>query len=147
TLTDNKNRTAADVRSTLTKLGGSLGATGSVSYMFETKGVISFDGDKYEEDKIFEAALELGAEDVVNEDGTIIVYTSPADFAQVMEGLGDLGFETLGGGIERVPNQKTALEEEKARKVLNIIDKLEELDDVQNVYSNLDLSGLDLDEE
>ena len=147
TLTDNKNRTAADVRSTLTKLGGSLGATGSVSYMFETKGVISFDGDKYEEDKIFEAALELGAEDVVNEDGTIIVYTSPADFAQVMEGLGNQGFETLGGGIERVPNQKTTLEEEKARKVLNIIDRLEELDDVQNVYSNLDLSGLDLDEE
>ena len=87
TLTDNKNRTAADVRSTLTKLGGSLGATGCVSYMFQTKGVITYDGTKYTEDQIFEAALENGAEDVSAEDGVIEVTTSPADFASVLEAM------------------------------------------------------------
>ena len=86
-LTDNKNRTAADVRSTLTKLGGSLGASGCVSYMFQTKGVITYDGTKYTEDEIFSAALENGAEDVTNEDGIIEVTTSPADFGAVLEAM------------------------------------------------------------
>ena len=146
TLTDNKNRTAADVRSTLTKLGGSLGTTGSVSYMFETKGLISLDADKYSEDKVLEEALNLGAEDVKTEDGVVEVLTSPSDFGAVLEGLAKAGFETLGGGIERIPSQKIALEKEKAQKVLNIIDRLDDLDDVQNVFSNLDTSDLDLDE-
>ena len=88
TLTDNKNRTAADVRSTLTKLGGSLGATGCVSYMFQTKGVITYDGEKYTEDQILEAALENGAEDVSTEDDVIEVTTSPADFSPESSGSG-----------------------------------------------------------
>ena len=84
TLTDNKNRTAADVRSTLTKLGGSLGSSGCVSYMFQTKGVITYDATKYSEDEIFNAALENGAEDVSTEDGVIEVTTSPADFGSTV---------------------------------------------------------------
>ena len=101
TLTDNKNRTAADVRSTLTKLGGSLGTNGCVSYMFNTKGVITYDATKYSEDEIFTAALELGAEDVTNEDEIIEVTTSPADFANILESLQNAGFEQDSADINK----------------------------------------------
>ncbi|HZJ87783.1 MAG TPA: YebC/PmpR family DNA-binding transcriptional regulator, partial [Sphaerochaeta sp.] len=84
TLTDNKNRTAADVRAALTKGGGTLGATGCVSYMFQTKGIITYDTEKYTEDEIYEAALELGAYDVVGEEEIIEVSTAPTDFASVL---------------------------------------------------------------
>ena len=133
TLTDNKNRTAADVRSTLTKLGGSLGATGCVSYMFQTKGTITYDATKYTEDQIFEVALDAGAEDVQGDGEVIVVTTDPADFASVLETLQGKGFEQLTADVERVADQKVALDKEKAKKVMNIIDHLEELDDVQTV--------------
>ena len=107
TLTDNKNRTAADVRSTLTKLGGSLGATGCVSYMFQTKGVITYDGTKYTEDQIFEAALENGAEDVSAEDGVIEVTTSPADFASVLEAMQAAGFEQDSADVNKIADTST----------------------------------------
>ena len=139
TLTDNKNRTAADVRSTLTKLGGSLGATGCVSYMFQTKGVITYDGEKYTEDQILEAALENGAEDVSSEDGVIEVTTSPADFAQVLEAMQAAGFEQDSADISRVADQMVKLDNEKANKVMNIVNRLEDLDDVQQVSTNLEL--------
>src|SRR5574344_2790202 len=105
TLTDNKNRTAADVRSTLTKLGGSLGTNGCVSYMFNTKGVITYDATKYSEDEIFTAALELGAEDVTNEDEIIEVTTSPADFANILESLQNAGFEQDSADINKIADQ------------------------------------------
>ncbi len=139
TLTDNKNRTAADVRSTLTKLGGSLGATGCVSYMFQTKGIITYDGEKYTEDQIFEAALENGAEDVSAEDGIIEVTTSQADFAQVLEAMQAAGFEQESADVSRVADQMVALDAEKAAKVMNIVNRLEDLDDVQQVSTNLEL--------
>ncbi len=147
TLTDNKNRTAADVRSTLTKLGGSLGATGCVSYMFQTKGIITYDASKYSEDEIFEAALENGAEDVSNEDGIIEVTTSAADFAPVLEALQAAGFEQDSAEVEKIADTTVQLDTEKARKVLRIVDKLEELDDVQQVSTNLDLPDDYEDEE
>ena len=146
TLTDNKNRTAADVRSTLTKLGGSLGATGCVSYMFQTKGTITYDATKYTEDQIFEVALDAGAEDVQGDGEVIVVATDPADFASVLETLQGKGFEQLTADVERVADQKVALDKEKAKKVMNIIDHLEELDDVQTVSSNIELPE-DYDEE
>lgn len=139
TLTDNKNRTAADVRSTLSKLGGSLGSTGCVSYMFQTKGVITYDGEKYTEDQILEAALENGAEDVSSEDGVIEVTTSPADFAQVLEAMQAAGFEQDSADISRVADQMVKLDNEKANKVMNIVNRLEDLDDVQQVSTNLEL--------
>ncbi len=139
TLTDNKNRTAADVRSTLTKLGGSLGATGCVSYMCQTKGIITYDGSKYTEDQIFEAALENGAEDVSAEEGIIEVTTSQADFAQVLEAMQAAGFEQESADVSRVADQTVSLDKEKAAKVMNIVNRLEELDDVQQVSTNLDL--------
>ena len=113
TLTDNKNRTAADVRSTLTKLGGSLGATGCVSYMFQTKGTITYDANKYTEDQIFEVALDAGAEDVQGDGEVIVVTTDPADFASVLETLQGKGFEQLTADVERVADQKVALDKEK----------------------------------
>ena len=118
TLTDNKNRTAADVRSTLTKLGGSLGATGCVSYMFQTKGVITYDAAKYTEDQIFEVALENGAEDVTAEDDVIEVTTSPADFASVLEAMQSAGFEQTSADIQKIADQTVTLDSEKANKVL-----------------------------
>lgn len=147
TLTDNKNRTAADVRSTLTKLGGSLGATGCVSYMFQTKGIITYDASKYSEDDILEAALENGAEDVSNEDGTIEVATSAADFANVLEALQAAGFEQESAEVEKIADTTVQLDTERARKVMKIVDKLEELDDVQQVSTNLDLPDDYEDEE
>lgn len=146
TLTDNKNRTAADVRSTLTKLGGSLGSSGCVSYMFQTKGIITYDASKYSEDEIFNAALENGAEDVTNEDGVIEVTTSPADFGTVLEAMQAAGFEQDGADVSRIADQTVTLDKEKARKVMNIVERLEDLDDVQSVATNLELPD-DYDEE
>ena len=139
TLTDNKNRTAADVRSTLTKLGGSLGSSGCVSYMFQTKGVITYDASKYTEDEIFTAALENGAEDVVSEDGTIEVTTAPADFGSVLEAMQAAGFEQESADINKIADNTVSLDKEKAQKVMNIVERLEDLDDVQQVSTNLDL--------
>ncbi len=139
TLTDNKNRTAADVRSTLTKLGGSLGATGCVSYMFQTKGIITYDASKYTEEQIFEAALENGAEDVSTDDGIIEVTTTAADFASVLEAMQAAGFEQDSADINKVADQTVTLDNEKANKVLKIVERLEDLDDVQQVSTNLDL--------
>ena len=139
TLTDKKNRTAADVRSTLTKLGGSLGATGCVSYMFQTKGIITYDASKYTEDQIFEAALENGAEDVSAEDGVIEVTTNQGDFSQVLEAMQAAGFEQDSADVTRVADQMVALDKEKAQKVMNIVNRLEDLDDVQQVSTNLEL--------
>ena len=139
TLTDNKNRTAADVRSTLTKLGGSLGATGCVSYMFQTKGVITYSEEKYSEDQIFEAALENGAEDVSSADGVIEVTTAPADFATVLEAMQAAGFEQESADIQKIADQTVTLDNERANKVLKIVERLEDLEDVQMVSTNLDL--------
>lgn len=146
TLTDNKNRTAADVRSTLTKLGGSLGATGSVSYIFQTKGVITYDATKYTEDEILEAALENGAEDVSTTDDIIEVITSPADFSSVLEAMQAAGFEQDSADVNRIPDTTVELDAEKARKVLKMVEKLEDLEDVQQVSTNLDLPD-DFEEE
>ena len=139
TLTDNKNRTAADVRSTLSKLGGSLGSTGCVSYMFQTKGVITYDASKYSEEEIFDAALENGAEDVSTEDGIIEVTTTPNDFATVLEAMQKAGFEQDSADINKIADQTVTLDNEKANKVLKIVERLEELDDVQQVSTNLEL--------
>ena len=139
TLTDNKNRTASDVRSTLTKLGGSLGATGCVSYMFQTKGIITYSTEKYTEDQIFEVALENGAEDVSTSDDVIEVTTTPADFSSVLESMQAAGFEQESADVQKIADQTVSLDKEKAAKVMKIVERLEELDDVQQVSTNLDL--------
>ena len=138
-LTDNKNRTAADVRSLLTKGGGNLGETGCVSYLFKRKGIITFDGEKYSEDEIFTAALEAGAEDVLNEDNVIEVTTDPDDFETVLNALSEAGFESEEAGIQKVADTTVMLDNEKTGKVLRLIERIEDNDDVQDVYTNLEI--------
>ncbi len=139
TLTDNKNRTAADVRSTLTKNGGNLGETGSVSYLFHRKGVIIFDTEKYSEEEIFEVALEAGADDVSTEGDIIEVLTSPDDFHTVVDALEAAGFENTSAELRLVPESTVTLSLEKTAKALKLIDKIEDYDDVQSVSTNLEI--------
>ncbi|HNX72672.1 MAG TPA: YebC/PmpR family DNA-binding transcriptional regulator [Spirochaetales bacterium] len=145
-LTDNKNRAAAEIRNILTRSGANLGSAGSVSYLFRRKGVLSFDGEKYTEDQIMEAAIDAGADDVVNEDGTLVVYTDPNDFESVLNAMTAKGFETLGAEISMVPDSYISIDDETAAKVQRLIDKLEENEDVQNVYHNIELPEMDEEE-
>ncbi|MCR4713841.1 MAG: YebC/PmpR family DNA-binding transcriptional regulator [Treponemataceae bacterium] len=135
-LTDNNNRAAANVRNIFSKTGGNLGATGSVSYMFARKGVIEYDAEAVNEDEIMDAGLEAGAEDIVNEDGVITVTTDPNDFATVLEALQSKGYESVSAEVSMVPDTYQALDNEQATKLQKLIDRLEEDDDVQNVYHN-----------
>ncbi len=138
-LTDNKNRTAASVRNIFTKSGGNLGATGSVAYMFNRKGVIEYDAEVVNEEAIMEAALEAGAEDIATEDGVITVTTDPNDFASVLEALQEKGFESVSAAVSMVPDTYVALDADTTQKALKMIDKLEEDDDVQTVSSNIEI--------
>jgi YebC/PmpR family DNA-binding regulatory protein len=138
-LTDNKNRAAADVRNILTRAGGNLATAGAVSRLFKRQGIITFDGEKYTEDEIMEAALEGGAEDVALSDGIIEVTTVPEDFEAVINALNAKGFETISAEISMVPEVGVTLDNDATAKTLRLIDKLEENDDVQNVYSNIEI--------
>lgn len=138
-LTDNKNRAAANVRNIFAKSGGNLGATGSVSYMFNRKGIIEYDAENTNEDEIMEAALEAGAEDISNEDGVITVTTEVSTFETVLEALQAKEFESVSAEVSMVPDTYITLDVETTRKVLRLVDKLEEDEDVQNVYTNIDI--------
>lgn len=138
-LTDNKNRAAADVRNILTRAGGSLATSGAVSRLFKRKGIITFDGEKYTEDQIMEAALEGGAEDVANLDGVIEVTTAPEDFEPVLNALNAKNFESMSAEISMIPEVEVSLDKDGTGKALKLIEKLEENDDVQNVYSNVEV--------
>jgi len=138
-LTDNKNRAAADVRNILTRAGGQLATAGSVSRLFKRQGIITLDGEKYTEDQVMEAAIEGGAEDVALSDGVIEVTTAPEDFETVVNALTGKSFETMSAEISMVPEADVSLDNDATAKVLKLIDKLEENDDVQNVYSNINI--------
>lgn len=146
TLTDNKNRTAADVRMILTKGNGQLATVGSVSRLFERKGYIVLDGEKTTEDAVMEIALDAGAEDITD-NGSIEVTTAPADFEKVLEAITKAGLATEMAEISLIPQARVTPDRETAEKIQTLIDKLEENDDVQNVYHNLDTSILDGEEE
>jgi len=136
-LTDNKNRAAADVRNILTRGGGELAKAGSVTRLFKRKGIITLDGEKYTEDQVMEAALEGGAEDVSALDGIVEVSTAPEDFEAVMEILSAKNFETLNAEISMIAEAEVDLDKDAVAKAMRMIDKLEENDDVQNVYHNM----------
>lgn len=137
-LTDNKNRAAADVRNIFTRNGGNLGVTGSVSRMFQRKGTIEFDSEKVSEDEIMEVALDAGAEDIVNEDGVITVTTTSEAFASVADALNAKGFQSLQADVGMVPDAYTPVDKETAARVLKLVNRLEDNDDVQNVYTNVE---------
>ena len=138
-LTDNKNRTAADIRYILNKGGGNLGEAGSVSYLFKRKGIIGFDSTKYTEDQILEVALDAGAEDVSTEGTTIEVTTEPDDFEKVLGALEKAGFAHSSAEITKVADSYITLENEKTGKVIRLIENLDNHDDVQSVSSNIDI--------
>ena len=143
-LSDNRNRTAADVRHLFTKFGGSLGTTGSVSYMFDYNGmVIITRTDKTNEDNVMMTALDAGAEDVVASEECFEVITKPENLHAVRKAFEDAGYEVVSGEVEYVPQSEIALDKESAISVNKLILSLEDLDDVQNVYTNADLSALD----
>ncbi|MDR2433011.1 MAG: YebC/PmpR family DNA-binding transcriptional regulator [Treponema sp.] len=138
-LTDNKNRAAADIRNILTRAGGQLATSGSVSRLFKRQGVITLDGEKYTEDAVLEAALEGGAEDVSLSEGIIEVTSAPEDFEAVINALNAKNFETTSAEISMVADVEVSLDNDGTAKALRLIDKLEENDDVQNVYSNINI--------
>jgi YebC/PmpR family DNA-binding regulatory protein len=139
-LTDNRNRTVGDVRHAFSKFGGNLGTDGSVAYLFRKVGMISFAAD-YDEDAVIEASMEAGAEDVVtNEDGSIDVTTTPENYQAVREFMIAAGFQPDNAQITMNAATNTQLDAETAEKMLKLIDRLEDLDDVQEVYSNADIS-------
>ncbi|MBQ9207100.1 MAG: YebC/PmpR family DNA-binding transcriptional regulator [Treponema sp.] len=137
-LTDNHNRAAANVRNIFNKTGGNLGTSGSVSRMFDRKGVIEYDAEVVSEDEVMEAALEAGAEDVESEDGVITVTTAPNDFTAVVEALEPKGWTSLSAEVAMVPQAYTAVDKDTAGKVQKLIDRLEEDDDVQNVWTTVE---------
>lgn len=139
-LTDNKNRTAADIRHYFSKYSGNLGTTGCVGYLFDRKGVISVESAGIDEDELMMAALDAGAEDFEVQDDTYEITTAPEDFMTVLNGLKAAGYEDLKGDIMYIPQTYVKVEDEEALKNLDkLIDALEENDDVQEVYHNWDM--------
>ena len=142
TLTDNRNRTAADVRHVFSKSGGNMGETGCVNWMFKRKGVFTIDGEENEsltEDDLMMIALDAGAEDVKSEEGGFEIITQPEDFDAVEKALADNNVEVAMAEITMIPDTMAELDEEGVAKVQKMLDLLDDLDDVQDVYTNADL--------
>ncbi len=141
TMSDNKNRTVGEVRHAFSKSGGNLGESGCVSYMFDKKGSLLLDKEGVDEEKLMDLALEAGAEDVIEEDNEFEVLTDPDDFDAVREALDEAGFSFIEAAISMIPSNTVDIAEEKvAKRIIALMDRLEDLDDVQNVHSNFDIS-------
>ncbi|MES9905008.1 MAG: YebC/PmpR family DNA-binding transcriptional regulator [Sedimenticola sp.] len=139
-MTDNRNRTASEVRYAFSKAGGNLGTDGSVAYMFSKQGIISF-APGIDEDTVVDAALEAGAEDVVtNDDGSVDVITDPDEFTGVKDAIVAAGLEADNAEVTFSASTMAELDQDTAEKLLRMIDVLEDLDDVQDVYTNADIS-------
>ena len=141
-LTDNRNRAAADVRTAMTRNGGTMADPGSVAYNFSRKGVISITkSDSVTEDSILEAVLDAGAEEVKDQGGGFEVITDPSQLVEARTALQSAGIDYDSADAEFVPNLSVEVDAETARKVMRLIDALEDSDDVQNIYSNYDVSA------
>lgn len=141
TLTDNRNRTAGDLRHYFDKFGGNMGTPGCVSFMFSQKGVLVIEKEGLEEDKVMEDALESGASDFLTDDDVFIIYTEPSDFSGVRDDLSSKGYTYESADVEMVPSTYTKLTDEDAiNKMQRLLDVLEDNDDVQNIWHNWELS-------
>ena len=139
-LTDNRNRTAANIRHIFSKHGGNLGEKGSVAWMFNKKAVFTVDKETFDdEDTLLEIAMDAGAEDFKAEDDSFIITAEPQDFDAIENALGEKGIETASAEITQVPTTTVALNENDAEKLMKLLDALDEDDDVQNVYGNYDI--------
>jgi YebC/PmpR family DNA-binding regulatory protein len=137
-LTDNRNRTVSDVRNAFAKAGGSLGESGSVAWVFETRGVIAIEANGADADELALRAIDAGADDVKVDDGAVEVYTSPETLSGVRQALAEAGIEAVSAEVASLPKSTVALDVKQAEQVLRLLDRLEELDDVQRVSSNAD---------
>ncbi len=139
-MTDNRNRTVADIRHYFAKSNGNLGESGCVAYMFDKKGMMLVDKKTTTEEELMDLAIEAGADDVTEEDDTFQVITAPEDFDEVRENLEKAGVEFVEASISMIPQNTIEITEEKpARAILRLLDSLEGHDDVQNVYANFDI--------
>ena len=139
-LTDNRNRTAANIRHIFSKHGGNLGEKGSVAWMFNKKAVFTVDKETFDdEDTLLEIAMDAGAEDFKAEDDSFIITAEPQDFDAIENALGEKGIETASAEITQVPTTTVALSDSDAEKLMKLLDALDEDDDVQNVYGNYDI--------
>lgn len=139
TLTDNRNRTVSELRHALSRHGGSLGESGCVLWMFNKKGVIGFEASEYPEDKIMETALEAGAEDIKSEEGEIFVYTDSKDLEQVRSAFESAGVKEKFSELSYIPQTNIELKGKEADQMLRLMDALEDIEGVQNVYANFDM--------
>ena len=139
-MTDNKNRTVSEIRHIFSKHGGNLGENGCVAWIFEKKGSIIFSKDAIDEDRLMELALEAGAEDVVDQESEYEVITEPNTFEDVRSAMDEAGVPYLLAEIGMIPQNTVKLEEDKAGQMLKLMEKMEDNDDVQNVYANFDIS-------
>lgn len=138
-LTDNKNRTVADIKYAFDRHGGNIGEPGCVSWIFEKKGLIVFEKDKVEEEKLFELALEAGAEDVKEQGTEFEVLTDPANFESVKEAFDNAGLNYILSEIDMIPQNTVYLEGKKAQQMLSLMEALEDNDDISHVYANFDI--------
>jgi YebC/PmpR family DNA-binding regulatory protein len=139
-MTDNRNRTAGEVRNLLTRRGGNLGASGSVAWMFKKQGLILFEKNAVDENKLTDAAIELGAEDVRDEDDVLTIVTEPKEFERIRDGLKSAGLpDPSSAEVTMVPQNTVRLQGKDAETALGLLEALEDHDDIQNVYSNLDV--------
>ena len=139
-LTDNRNRTVAEVRHAFTKCGGNLGTDGSVAYLFKKQGLLSFGAD-IDEERLMEAALDAGAEDVVtNDDGSFDILTTADEFPSVKDHLANAGFAPESADVTMRADVNNAIDADDAQRMIRLLDMLEDLDDVQKVYSNASIS-------
>jgi YebC/PmpR family DNA-binding regulatory protein len=138
-LTDNKNRTMAEVRHAFTRCNGNIGSTGCVAWMFEKKGLFSFEKGKVDDEKLMEVALDAGAQDINDEETTIEVLTDPKDFEKVKEALDKHELTYAFAKVTMIPQNTVKLNEKEAEQNLKLVETLEDLDDVQNVHANFDI--------
>ena len=143
-MTDNKNRTVPDIRYIMSKNGGNLGEQGCVNWMFEKKGTITVTKDGIDEDSILEISLDLGADDFQSENDVFIIITTSEDFGVVSKGLEDGGYE-INGEVGLVPINMVKISGTDAKQLLGLLDKLEEHEDIQKVYSNFDLDESEME--
>lgn len=138
-MTDNKNRTSADVKSIMTKSGGNLGTNGCVSYLFEKKGIILFNRTLLTEEKAMEIGIDAGVDDINADKENVTVITPVDKFETVLKAFNDANIPHLSAEVTMVPNTYHTVAKEQVEKVMNLVDRLEDLDDIQNVYTNLDI--------
>jgi YebC/PmpR family DNA-binding regulatory protein len=138
-VSDNKNRTTAEVRTIFTKRGGNMAGAGSVAWMFEKKGYIVVSKTSAEEDKLMGVALDAGAEDMIVEDENYAIKTSPQDFFKVKKAIDDAGIKTEDAELTLLPKNTVKVEGADAKKILDLVDAIEEHEDVQHVYANFDI--------